>query len=229
MAVMNDEWKRRSLAGRYSLGAPVYDFACRVLFYEKARSRAVELLQLQEGQIVLDVACGTGRNISLIRQHVGARGKAIGVDYTPAMLAMARAKARLQRWDNVGFVRLDAARLSLDVLHDANVLAEGQQIDAVICTLALSCIPAWDDAYSAMLQIVRPGGRVGIMDTDYPAKAGATGELVAIRPLQMLVCRLAGVAGGRQPWLRLSDDVDDAVLETYAGGYVGVSAGTARG
>src|SRR5437899_2552397 len=102
MAVMNDEWKRRSLAALYSLGAPVYDFACRVLFYEKARARAVSLLQLQEGQTVLDVACGTGRNIPLIRQQVGARGKVIGVDYTPAMLAMARAKARLRKWDNVG-------------------------------------------------------------------------------------------------------------------------------
>jgi demethylmenaquinone methyltransferase/2-methoxy-6-polyprenyl-1,4-benzoquinol methylase len=224
---MRDEWKLRALACHYSLAAPVYDSACAVLFYERARARAVELLHLEDGQTVLDVACGTGRNIPLLLERVGPRGHVIGVDYTRAMLARAREKARRRSWQNVGFLRLDAARLSLDALRDANLLSEGEQVDAVICTLALSCIPAWGDAYRAMLEIVRPGGRVAIMDTDYPTKAGATGERVAIRPLQMLICKLAGVAGGRQPWLRLPHDVDDAVIETFVGGYVGVAAGTA--
>lgn len=40
----------RSFALLYTFYAPVYDLLCRVLFYEKARSRAVELLQLREGQ-----------------------------------------------------------------------------------------------------------------------------------------------------------------------------------
>jgi ubiquinone/menaquinone biosynthesis C-methylase UbiE len=225
---MSSDRKLRSLARLYTLGAPVYDLASRVLFYEKARSRAVELLHLQEGQIVLDIASGTGRNIPLLRERVGPAGRVVGLDYTRAMLAVAQRKARRGGWDNVGFLRLDAARLSRHVLGEAKLLSEDEQVDAVICTLALSCIPAWHDAYRAMLHIVRPGGRVAIMDTDYPAKAGSTGEVVAIRPLQMLICRLAGVAGGRQPWLRLPGDVDDAVVETFVGGYVGVSAGTAR-
>jgi hypothetical protein len=38
--------------------------------------------------------------------------------------------------------------------------------------------------------------------------------------------RLAGAEGGRQPWMRLPHDVGCAVVETFSGGYVGVSTGT---
>lgn len=50
----------------------------------------VELGRLQSGERVLDVACGTGVVARVAAKHVGSRGKVVGLDINPAMLAIAR-------------------------------------------------------------------------------------------------------------------------------------------
>jgi SAM-dependent methyltransferase len=164
----------------------------------------------------------------MLRDGVRAHGRVIGIDYTEAMLRRARLKARRKGWDNVVFLRLDAARLSTEALGHGGLLTSGEKADATICTLALSVILAWGEAYRAMLDLVRPGGRVAIMDAGYPADRGSAGESVALRPFWWLACRVALNQPQRRPWLRLLSDLDDAVMEYFAGGYVGVTAGTVR-
>ncbi len=96
----------------------------------------------------------------------------------------------------------------------------------MLCTLGLSVIPAWTQAYQAIRQLAEPGGRVAIMDADYPPRHLDRGR----RPPPVLAVRLQARRrpGRRQPWLRLANDIDHAVTDTFSGGYVGVSAGTAR-
>ncbi len=217
----------RSVARRYRLLAGVYDRApLDCLAHARARRRAIELLRLRPGQIVIDVACGTGANLSMLSQRVGDGGRVIGLDYSEDMLDRARVKARA--WSNIAVVRLDAAHLSTERLRQADLLDSEQEVDAALCTLGLSVIPAWGDAYRAMLTAVREGGRISIMDNGYPPDRGSAGEVVSLRPFWWIACRIARADPMRRPWLRLVNDVDDAVVERFAAGYVCVAAGTVR-
>jgi demethylmenaquinone methyltransferase/2-methoxy-6-polyprenyl-1,4-benzoquinol methylase len=58
---------------------------------EGARKRAVAALQLEPGQTVLDVGCGTGASLSRLVAGVGATGRVVGVDQSPGMLGVGEA------------------------------------------------------------------------------------------------------------------------------------------
>lgn len=100
--------------------------------------------------------------------------------------------------------------------------------DAVVCTLGLSVMPDWKTAWRAMRALTRPGGRVAVMDGGYPARPGAAGEVVALRPLVWLVCRIAAADAHRQPWVLVERDTEDVTSERFAYGYVATAAGTVR-
>src|SRR6201993_5582239 len=65
------------------------------------RLRAVQALGLRPGDSVVDVACGTGLNFSLIEQMIGPEGRIIGVDLTDAMLAQAQQRIETNGWGKI--------------------------------------------------------------------------------------------------------------------------------
>lgn len=212
---------------RYRWLAPVYDLdPGERLLYAKARGRAIELLGPSRGAAVLDVACGTGRNLPLLWERVGPAGRVVGVDLSAAMLDRARARVERHGWGNVQLLEMDAAELSAERLDAAGALGPGERFDAAISTLGLSAIPGWERALDAMLGLLRPGGRITVMDGGYPERAGEADEVVALRPFAWLICRLAAADGRSRPWLRLSSLTQDSRVERFTWGYVGVAAGT---
>src|SRR3989338_1919882 len=56
------------------------------------RKKAVDSLNLKEGDVVVDLACGTGLNFPYLQRAVGHKGRIVGVDITDAMLEQARRK-----------------------------------------------------------------------------------------------------------------------------------------
>lgn len=56
---------------------------------------------LEAGSTVLDLGCGAGTDLLLAAMHVGATGRAIGIDMTEPMAARARAGARSTGLSNV--------------------------------------------------------------------------------------------------------------------------------
>ncbi|HEX9930813.1 MAG TPA: methyltransferase domain-containing protein [Pyrinomonadaceae bacterium] len=54
------------------------------------RSKAVKRLELKRGSRVLEVGCGTGRNLAPLIEAVGAKGQVYGVDLSEGMLAEAK-------------------------------------------------------------------------------------------------------------------------------------------
>ena len=90
--------RARSLA-RYCRRAATYDSTCGPTW--PIRERAVASLHLQPGQAVLDVACGTGLSLPLLRAAVGETGRVYGFDQSPAMLAQAFARSAAAGWRNV--------------------------------------------------------------------------------------------------------------------------------
>jgi demethylmenaquinone methyltransferase/2-methoxy-6-polyprenyl-1,4-benzoquinol methylase len=62
---------------------------------------AIERLGPAPGGTVLDVACGTGINLELLRSKVGPEGRVVGIELSPDMIAQARERVAVSGWDNV--------------------------------------------------------------------------------------------------------------------------------
>ncbi|HEU0295537.1 MAG TPA: methyltransferase domain-containing protein [Anaerolineales bacterium] len=114
------------------------------------KRRAARLaLDLQPGDRVLDLGCGTGLNFPHLRELVGAHGQVVGVDLTPAMLDIARKMIKTKGWKNVEVHEADAAHLPFP---DAS-------FDKVIITFALTIIPEYISAIEEVRRILIPGGQ----------------------------------------------------------------------
>ncbi len=127
--------------------APVYD--ATHAWTLPGRHEARLALGVQQGDRVLDLACGTGLNFAHLRERVGDEGHVIGVDLTPAMLDVARQKIARRGWKNVEVREADAAQLPFS---DAS-------FDKAICTFALSIIPDYVRATEEARRVLVPGGR----------------------------------------------------------------------
>lgn len=97
--------------GFYGRWARLYDLlARRTPRIGDLRADAAAALDPAPGETVVDFGCGTGANFRHLRERVGAEGTVVGVDFTPEMLAHARARAAAEGWENVHVVRGDATR-----------------------------------------------------------------------------------------------------------------------
>jgi ubiquinone/menaquinone biosynthesis C-methylase UbiE len=147
-----------TVIARYGRFAPWYRYLeWTILLAPGFRGRAVEHLQLRHGQTVMEVGCGTGRNLGLLREAVGLDGEVIGVDATPRMLAEARQLVARHGWRNVSLMDADAAELALET-----------PVDLVYFSLSYSVVPDRDGALERAWRALRPGGRLVIMDAGIP-------------------------------------------------------------
>lgn len=87
---------------QYRRAAPRYDRHMRR--FARWQRLAVERLELQPDQTVLDVACGTGLTFPSLEARVGPGGKIVGIDLSPEMLARAQKRVDAQGWDNVALI-----------------------------------------------------------------------------------------------------------------------------
>lgn len=201
-------------AGRYTLGARWYDvISGERPVYRIGRERAIDLLGLGAGDTVLDIGCGTGLNLPLLRRATGPEGEIVGVDASPDMLEMARRRSRW--WPEVSLVESDAGTMTTAI--------GDWRFDAVIATYSLSIIGDWKAAWEQALERVRPGGRVGVVDLATP-----TGWGTLLAPAARLACLTGGVHRDREPW-RLVEELDDVVVERHRSGHVVVAVGRVPG
>lgn len=98
---------------------------------------------------VLELAVGTGRNLPRYRPDVRLRG----IELSPAMFEIARARAR-------------DARCRVDLqLGDAQALDfPDESFDTVVCTLSLCTIPDDRAAVAEVRRVLRPGGRFLLLE-----------------------------------------------------------------
>jgi SAM-dependent methyltransferase len=87
--------------------------------FQAYRQAVVDALPLQEGQVVLDVGCGTGLCCGMLREKVGERGAVVGIEESPAMAAVAREHIASEGWDNVTVVQSPAEDADISVTADA--------------------------------------------------------------------------------------------------------------
>ncbi len=102
---------------QYRETAAHYD---RHMWFARATHReAVRRLELARGQVVLDVACGTGLNFKSIEERIGPEGRLIGLDLSPEMLALARERVETAEWKNVTLIESAAQDAVLPAVPDA--------------------------------------------------------------------------------------------------------------
>jgi demethylmenaquinone methyltransferase/2-methoxy-6-polyprenyl-1,4-benzoquinol methylase len=158
---------RERLIAIYRKKAKRYDITSRLSpvpgYPEHAqRRRAVRALHLRPGATVVDVACGTGRNFALIEDVIGPNGRIVGVDLTDAMLARARGRVQRNGWTNISLVQADAAEFEFP-----------NEVDAIVCTYALTQVPECADVIAHGAAALTEGGRWVVLDLKLPADVPA--------------------------------------------------------
>ncbi len=131
---------------RYGSHAPSYDRDTAP--GDVYRRLTVAKLGLGSGEVVVEVGCGTGLNFESLEAGVGPRGRIIGIELSPAMLAQARSRVERNGWRNVTLIESSAEEATLPVPADA----------ALFC--ATHDVMRSPDALANVLSQVENGGRV---------------------------------------------------------------------
>jgi demethylmenaquinone methyltransferase/2-methoxy-6-polyprenyl-1,4-benzoquinol methylase len=146
--------KRAAVKAMFDRIAPRYDALNRLFtggLDQRWRRLTLDRVGVGEGDLLLDLACGTGDLLELAARR-GARG--VGVDLAAGML-----RAGHRRLPGAAFVQGDGAALPL---RDAS-------IQVVACGFAFRNFVSVPDVLRELARVLAPGGRIAVIDVDRPA------------------------------------------------------------
>ena len=155
----------------------IYDASRK--FYLLGRDPLIRDLDVPPGGRVLEIACGTGRNlVAAARRYPNARF--YGLDISAEMLATAAATvARAKLGARIALAAGDAAAF------DPNELFGVPAFERVVISYALSMIPPWQAVLEAAARRLAPGGALHVVDFGTGAELPATLRFARDRWLKM--------------------------------------------
>jgi S-adenosylmethionine-diacylgycerolhomoserine-N-methlytransferase len=135
----------------------VYDFTRK--YYLLGRDRLLRGMELQPGDRVLEIGCGTARNlIRLARRRPDIR--CYGLDASHEMLATAAAHVKSRRLEE----RITLKHCLAEELDYAKTFQLNAPFDAAFFSYSLSMIPTWPQAIEAALANVKRGAAFYVVD-----------------------------------------------------------------
>ena len=162
----------------------------------------VSFAQLREGDVVLDLGSGAGRDAFLAAQRVGPKGRVIGVDMTPEMLDLAARNAQKFK-KSTGLTNVEFRKGQIEQLP-----VKDGEVSVVMSNCVINLSPDKPAVFREAFRALRPGGRLLVSD------------IVLLRPLpesvrQSEALYAACIAGaiGKQEYLKAIRDAGFAQVE----------------
>jgi ubiquinone/menaquinone biosynthesis C-methylase UbiE len=197
----------RASSNTYGAEAGRYDHRTRT--FQHFRERVVDVLPAKAGDTVLDVGCGTGLCLPLLREKVGPAGSIVGIDASAEMLSHAVHRVAEWGWNNVELIAAPIAEAQINAVADA----------AMFC--AVHDLMQSHAALARVFAHLRPGAAVAAIGGKWPAPW--------MWPLRMWVSDLHApfidnFEGFEAPWRVLARFVPDLRVHelAYGAGYVAV-------
>jgi SAM-dependent methyltransferase len=147
----------------------------------------VALASLREGQTVLDLGSGAGFDCFLAAKAVGEKGRVIGVDMTPEMVATARENAQKGGFRNVDFRLGDIENLPVP----------DDSVDVILSNCVINLSPEKPKVFAEGFRVLKPGGKLTLSD------------VVLLRPLPPVLANSAAAYLGCVAGASLRDDYLD--------------------
>jgi arsenite methyltransferase len=114
----------------------------------------VAMSAMKEGDTVLDLGSGAGFDCFLATRRVGSRGKVIGVDMVPEMVAKATANAEKYKYTNCEFKLGDIENLPV----------EDNSVDIVISNCVINLAPDKDVVFKEAQRVLKQSGKMFVSD-----------------------------------------------------------------
>lgn len=175
-----------------------YDESCMPVM--PIREQAVALLNLQQGDVAIDVASGTGLSFPLLMNAIGPTGHLVAIEHSPEMMALARQRVKAAGWHNVTLIESTVEAAVVPIAADAVLFH---------CTHDVLQSPA---ALALLFARAKPGARVAIV--------GAKFTSWWLAPLNLWVMfrarrYLTSYTGLGRPWRHLLSYVPDLTVRPY--------------
>jgi phosphatidylethanolamine/phosphatidyl-N-methylethanolamine N-methyltransferase len=149
-----------SAADFYTRWAGLYDQVSRSIpGIASLRKRTAHALDLSLGDTVVEMGCGTGANLSYLREQVGPEGNVLGVDFSAGVLARASQHIEKEGWENVHLVQGDATQLPL------------QGVDTVVATFVIGMFADPERVVESWCEFVGSGGRIALLNAAQSRRA----------------------------------------------------------
>lgn len=139
------------------------------------RDWVADRLAVGEGDTVLDVGCGTGTEVRRLAERVGSTGRSVGVEPHPGLRGVALDR-RAEEGSEAEFVDGLAGALPFD----------DECVDAIRCERVLQHLADPQAALTDMARVLRPGGRLALVDSDWGTSTMSHGDPDVVRRYQQV-------------------------------------------
>ena len=191
----------------------ISSLACVIGFRDHAyRQKAIDALQLEKGDRVIEIGCGTGRNFAMLERAVGPHGIITGVDLSDTMIARARKRAGRQGWSNIELVQGDATPYRFP-----------GPVDGILFTYSLVIIPEYDRVIQRAFEALSDGKRCVVLDQKLPS-----GLALRVVPLLDFLSRplnYSQIAGERCVWESIRRHAGNVRIQELYFGFVYLAVG----